>query len=326
MYDKNESNEKFAAKTRNCMFNRAIGKTKNYQIKPGDSLSKVLLKGKLFGLINKCNIMTDEKFNEIKTKISSSNPKNYKAIKRKNKEEGFYYAEKNPRILNTEINSNKFEDDHINARDFISRNFTSKEQKLIFKYPQYFKLSSIDALKEIAPDEHKNLSEIISMEERKELLSHKKQKLYSLTPKFPKFSVLNKKNNQNLYTNLSSIKKFPLTPSSKMATTFNFSVKTFNNVFTPKIYKSINFNLNNVEIRNKEIKEEIKEKEQKMIEKFERIQKRREQYQKDKNNYFIEIHKKNLNEQKMKEKDRNNKYNEKKYIDLILKKIKKNYN
>ena len=56
MYDKNESNEKFAAKTRNCMFNRAIGKIKNYQIKPGDSLSKVLLKGKLFGLINKCNI------------------------------------------------------------------------------------------------------------------------------------------------------------------------------------------------------------------------------------------------------------------------------
>ena len=66
-----------------------------------------------------------------------------------------------------------------------------------------------------------------------------------------------------------------------MATTFNFSVKTFNNIFTPKIYKSINFNLNNVEIRNKEIKEEIKEKEQKMIEKFERIQKRREQYQKN---------------------------------------------
>ena len=85
-----------------------------------------------------------------------------------------------------------------------------------------------------------------------------------------------------------------MTSSCKMATTFNFNVKPHINVFTPTNCKNINLKYNSVEMMNRELNEEIKEKEKKMIEKFEQIQKRREQYQQEKNNNFIEINKKNL--------------------------------
>ena len=330
MSDKNENNLKLMLKTRNFRENWKIRTNKNHQIKTSDSLTKVLLKGKLYGLINKCNIMTDEKFREIKAKITLSNPEKYKTVK-PNKTKGFYYAQKNPSILETQISSNKFEDDRINAKDFITQNFTVKEQKIIFKYPQYFKLSSNVALKDLTINEHKNLSEIIINEEEHELLSKRKPKISSFTSKLSKFPVLSSRNSNKLYynfntTNFSSTKKYPLTPSCKMATTFNFNIKPSKHVFTAKNFKSINFKVNNVETVNREFRNEIKKKEKKMIEKFEKIQKRREQYQQEKNNNFIEINKKNLEAQKMKEKDRNNKYSEKKYIDMILKKIKKNYN
>ena len=329
MTDKNENNIKLMTKT-GFKVSQKIGRTKSHETKTDDSLTKVLLKGKLFGLINKCNVMTDEKFREIQTKITLSIPKKYTTAKQ-NKKKSFYYAQKNPCILNTQIISDKFEDDRITAKDFITKNFTLKERRLIFKYPQYFKLFSNDALKELTFNEHRNLSEIITNEEEQELLSHKKRKFCFYNPKLQKFPVLNARNHKKLYTNFNtanstSTKKFSMTSSCKMATTFNFNVKPHINVFTPTNCKNINLKYNSVEMMNRELNEEIKEKEKKMIEKFEQIQKRRKQYQQEKNNNFIEINKKNLNAQKMKEKDRYNKYNEKKYIDLILKKIKTNYN
>jgi hypothetical protein len=50
-------------------------------------LSRVILKGKLFGLINKSNIMTEEQFHDIKIKLSLSKLEKYKESKKKNKRE-----------------------------------------------------------------------------------------------------------------------------------------------------------------------------------------------------------------------------------------------
>ena len=51
--------------------------------KKNNELSKVILKGKLFGLINKSNIMTDEQFKDIKIKLSLSQLEKYKINKKK---------------------------------------------------------------------------------------------------------------------------------------------------------------------------------------------------------------------------------------------------
>ena len=93
-------------------------------------ISKVLLKGKLFNLINKSNVMTDEQYNHFKIKLSLSKLKKYKKPK-KNLNMQFYYAQNNPKILFSSKNSDKFEDDYVNMRDLLKKKFTQQELKEI---------------------------------------------------------------------------------------------------------------------------------------------------------------------------------------------------
>ena len=132
-----------------------------------NQLSKVILKGKLFSLINKSNIMTDEQFTDIKIRLSLSQLEKYK-IAKKNIKKNFYYAQKNPNIIQSNKNPSKFEDDYINMRDLLKK-FSQKEQDEILSFPQFFQLNSNEFLKELVEEKHKNLYEIICNEEDKEI-------------------------------------------------------------------------------------------------------------------------------------------------------------
>ena len=130
-------------------------------------LSKVILKGKLFSLINKSNIMTEDQFNDIKIRLTLSQLEKYK-ITKKNINKKFYYAQNNPNILQSNKNPSKFEDDYINMRELLQK-FNQKEQDEILSFPQFFQLNSNEFLKELAEEKHKNLYEIICNEEDKEI-------------------------------------------------------------------------------------------------------------------------------------------------------------
>ena len=130
-------------------------------------LSKVILKGKLFSLINKSNIMTEEQFNDIKIRLTLSQLEKYK-IAKNNLNKKFYYAQKNPNILQPCKNPSKFEDDYINMRELLKK-FSQKEQDEILSFPQFFQLNSNEFLKDIVEEKHKNLYEIICNEEDKEI-------------------------------------------------------------------------------------------------------------------------------------------------------------
>ena len=132
-----------------------------------NQLSKVILKGKLFSLINKSNIMTEDQFNDIKIRLSLAQLEKFK-IAKKNIKKQFYYAQKNPDILHPNKNPDKFEDDYINIRDLLKK-FSQKEQEEILSFPQFFQLNSNEFLKEIVEENHKNLYEIITNEENKEI-------------------------------------------------------------------------------------------------------------------------------------------------------------
>ena len=132
-----------------------------------NQLSKVILKGKLFSLINKSNIMTEEQFTDIKIRLTLSKLEKYK-IAKKNIKKNFYYAQKNPNILHSNKNPSKFEDDYINMRDLLKK-FSQKEQDVILSFPQFFQLNSNEFLKELVEEKHKNLYEIICNEEDKEI-------------------------------------------------------------------------------------------------------------------------------------------------------------
>ena len=149
-------------------------------------LSKVILKGKLFGLINKTNIMTDEQFNDIKIKLSLSQLEKYK-INKKKLNEKFYYAQRNPNILTYYKSPNKFEDDYINMKDLLNKEFTPKEQKTILSFPQFFQLNSNAFLKELVDAKHKNLYEIIGKEEKEEKDEIERRRIKKLNMK--RFSV-----------------------------------------------------------------------------------------------------------------------------------------
>jgi hypothetical protein len=335
-------------------------------------LSRVILKGKLFGLINKSNIMTEEQFHDIKIKLSLSKLEKYKESKKKIKE-NFYYAQKNPNILTISKNPRKFEDDYVNVKDLLHKKFTLDEQRTILSFPQFFQLHSNEFLKELVDAKHKNLYEIIGIEEKKEkkelenlkLKRRKRFSIYALSPKRKSIimhTIENKNdkedkeekddkddkdkdnsakqkivtycnNSTNKYISrndyLSSLFKNSIsTNKNKSTNNINFKeeMKTYNakgDYCLPLIKKESHIYFH--DDIGKKYKLLTKKISKKINEKFENMKKRKEMVILNNRKKLDLIKEKNRLEQTKKEKERLKIYNEKKYIEYIIAKLKKNY-
>ena len=317
-----------------------------------NQLSKVILKGKLFSLINKSNIMTEDQFNDIKIRLSLAQLEKYK-VARKNIKKQFYYAQKNPDILHPNKNPSKFEDDYINIKDLLNK-FSQKEQEEILSFPQFFQLNSNEFLKEIVEEKHKNLYEIITNEEDKEVqlkilklkqreelnayknnynqTHHNHNRKILLRQKESEeisFSHNNKINSSNNDSYRNKNKKLVINFKKNIFSRnnnnilFNKESKTYNNNICNTVEnKKKNFFIGNIwnkqKLSNKEMKIKINEK-------YEKLKRRKEYMILDKERRIEEIKERNINEQFKKEKERQKIYQEKKYIDYISNKLKKNY-
>ena len=318
--------------------------SKSYsQRKAKSQLAKVILKGKLFGLINKTNIMTDEQFNDIKIKLSLSHLEKYKENKKKLNEK-FYYAQKSPNILTYYKSSGKFEDDYINMRDLLDKKFTTKEQKTILSFPQFFQLNSNVFLKELVEEKHKNLYEIIGSEEKKEVQKRslkRKKRVSNISPKRAIFennsnnsdskiindiNYKNKTKSRNIHSNNILFKNNNST--NKIKSTYhtnNTIVKTVNenNKSTfPFIKDKGNYFHYDMGEKYKIISKMI---ENKINKKFENMKKRKELIIENNKMKMDMIKRKNSREQMKKEQERLKIYHEKKYIEYIVAKLKNNY-
>ena len=356
----NNENEKNIKKYNSSVnHNKIIGKISPLK-KSNNQMSKVILKGKLFSLINKSNIMTEDQFNDIKIRLSLAQLEKYR-ITKKNIKKQFYYAQQNPNILHSLKNPNKFEDDYINMRELLKK-FSQKEQDEILSFPQFFQLNSNEFLKELVEERHKNLYEIITNEEnkeielknfkikqREELNSYKNN--YNKTHRNRNRTILLKKKEEseeasssnNLNLNLNKINKTSNSNSTKNKTKKNifdikkkFLSRNFDGKKNIKEFKTYNNNFsNNLNINeNKRFfepgfyskdKMTNKEMKSKMNEKYEKLKKRKELMILDKQKKMEEIKKRNIKEQSKKEKERQKIYEEKKFIDYISNRLKKNY-
>ena len=362
---KNKTERKFGEIKENKNINLKKYKSttnKNIKIFPGKitspnkkrELSKVILKGKLFSLINKSNIMTEDQFNDIKIRLSLSQLEKFK-ISKKNLKKKFYYAQNNPNILQSNKNPSKFEDDYINMRELLQK-FSQKEQDEILSFPQFFQLNSNEFLKELAEKKHKNLYEIICNEEDKEIelknfKIKQREELNNYKNNYNKthHNNLNKKtlikntdsdeisNNNNICISNDSnknrkskkivvnFKKSFYSRNSDNLNNLNLSnkivFKTDNNINSLKNKKNIFFRgniWNKNKLSNKEMKSKIKDK-------YEKLKKRKELIILNKEKKFEQIKEKNYLEQIKKEKERKKMYQEKKFIDYISAKLKNNY-
>ena len=339
-------------------------------------ISKVLLKGKLFNLINKSNVMTDEQYNHFKIKLSLSKLKKYKKPK-KNLNMQFYYAQNNPKILFSSKNSDKFEDDYVNMRDLLKKKFTQQELKEILSYPQFFQLYSNECLKELVDERHKTLYEILGNEENKEK-KHNKMVNIKLDTKANTLlnnNTFNNYSNKSYRRNIQAIPKINSYRSSGNIKKLNLKNKIKNNSRNLFFKNSTNYNtfsnykdiktdnekenyINNNDNENESDNDEFindninsitlckedfekksffhdnimekynienKKMELKNKEKFENMIKRKEMVILNKRKKLDFIKEKNRNEQSKKEQERLRIYQERKYIDFIVKKLKKNY-
>ena len=318
-------------------------------------LSKVILKGKLFSLINKSNIMTEEQFNDIKIRLTLSQLEKYK-IAKNNLNKKFYYAQKNPNILQPCKNPSKFEDDYINMRELLKK-FSQKEQNEILSFPQFFQLNSNEFLKDIVEEKHKNLYEIICNEEDKEIElrnfkikqredlnnyknnynkayhNNRNTKIIIKNSESEEISNSNNKNNihnsnNSSYKNIKSKKNmlnfkksFYSRNSGNITLPNKIVFKTENNINSVQNKKN-NFFKGNIWNKNKL---SIKEMESRIKDKYEKLKKRKELIILNKEKKFEEIKEKNFLEQIKKEKERKKIYQEKKFIDYISAKLKNNY-
>ena len=339
-------------------------------------ISKVLLKGKLFNLINKSNIMTDVQYNHIKIKLSLSKSKKYKKPK-KNLNMKFYYAQSNPKILFSSKNPDKFEDDYVNMKDLLKKKFTQQELKEILSHPQFFQLYSNECLKELVDERHKTLYEILGNEENKE---KKNNEMVNIKFDTKANTILNNNtfnnySNKSYRRNIQTIPKINSYRSSRNIKKLNLKNKIKNNSRNLFFKNSTNYNtfsnykdiktdnekenyINNdededdidefisdnntngitlckedFETKRSSFHDKIMEKynteskkmELKNKEKFENMIKRKEMVILNKRKKLDLIKEKNRNEQRKKEQERIKIYQERKYIDFIVKKLKKNY-
>ena len=328
---KTKNKNKKNLKLKNIIQTNYISSRENYNKthpnrKNKSHLSKVILKGKLFGLINKTNIMTEEQFNDIKIKLSLSQLEKYK-INKKKLNEKFYYAQRNPNILTNYKTPDKFEDDYINMRDLLNKEFTPKEQKTILSFPQFFQLNSNIFLKELVDEKHKNLYEIIGKEEKDEIEKRKQKKKnvyninylnsplrYSITRKFSsnddlidKINNKNKNKSRNVNYSNSLFKNNNTTSNNKSTDKTSISaLKTFNekeNFNFPSIKQAQCYFHKDIENKYQILSQMLENKNNR---KFENMKKRKEEIIQNNKIKMNLIKEKNIREQSKKEKETQN--------------------
>ena len=319
--------------------------------KKDNKLSKIILKGRLFNLINKSNIMTQEQFNDIKIKLSLSHLEKYKEPSKK-RNQGFYYAQNNPNILSSSKNSSKYEDDYINMKELLNSKFTPREQNIILSSPQFFQLNSNEFLKKMVDEKHKSLYEILGIEEKKEKelvkMKMKQKKImdnlrenYSNTlhRKNPILQNLNEKNNTKDIINHLNYKNKNKSRNANSNNNYFLSdyYSSKNNTMATSNYnrafKSYDKREHNIESKKVLFHNDVGEKfmslrkviEKKNFEKFENMKKRKEMIILNNKKKMDLIKDKNRNEHSKKQLERLKIYSERKYIDDIIGKLKKNY-
>ena len=318
--------------------------------KKDNKLSKIILKGRLFNLLNKSNIMTQEQFNDIKIKLSLSNLEKYKEPKKK-RNERFYYAQYNPNILTSSKNSSKYEDDYINIKDLLNSKFTPREQQIILSSPQFFQLNSNEFLKKMVDEKHKNLYEILGKEERKEkeLVEIKmKQKRIMDNLRENYSNTLNRKNSilqnlkeKNISNDIINQLNYKNKNKSRNTNSNNYFLSDYysskNNTTATsnynKAYKSYDKREHNVESKKILFHNDVGEKfmslrkviEKKNFEKFENMKRRKEMIILNKKKKLDLIKDKNRNDQSKKQLERLKIYSERKYIEDIIGKLRRNY-
>ena len=270
-------------------------------IKPS-SLSKTILKGKLFGYMNKINSMTKEQYNEKKLLLNLFHLEKYTTNKKKiNKK--FYYAQKSPNIITYIKSPSKFEDDYISAKDLLKEKFSESERKIILSYPEFFKLNKNEYLKDLIVEKHKHLYEILGGEEKNEEFNGKTTRQNSSLISLK--TVKGKNKSRNLEH---------LNFRSSVFTSSRTNIK--NKIF--KTYENSHYMVNN-KVFGKILEDKIKQK-------YESVKRRKYlNFLKNKKK-FDSIREKGAIDQEKKEKERMKLFQEKQYIDYLTTNLKKNYN
>jgi hypothetical protein len=236
-------------------------------------------------------------------------------------------------------------------KDLLNSKFTPREQHIILSQPQFFQLNSNEFLKKMVDEKHKNLYEILGIEEKKEKelvkMKMKQKKImdnlrenYSntLNKKNTIYQNLNEKNNTNDIINQLNYKnknKSRNTNSNNYFLSDYYSSKN-NTTATSnynKAYKSYDKREHNAESKKILFHNDVGEKflslrkiiEKKNFEKFENMKRRKEMIILNKKKKLDLIKDKNRNEQSKKQLERLKIYSERKYIEDIIGKLRRNY-
>ena len=318
----------------------------NHSVKTDRDIKKTLLKGKLYSLINKSNVMTDEELANTLEKFNGSNnqcltEERYEP-KKLNKNHNYNLR------ANSFISSNKFEDDRVKIEELIQNNFNNQERTTIFAFPQFFGIKRNPVFKEFAKVQSKNLKDVLDKEEvlfKNKIFeanepSHKREQNSENSEEIVWFNYfyfndLFGKNKKNKTKNLNSFNNNHHFIKDKNNKTFSIAKKNMshnrvnNNKITPiklkdtytkkKLVLDYDEVINDYD--NKDRKQIREDSERKMMGYDERrksiLEKRKRTINKLKEKYKL----KHMKKIEATERD----FSERKYVDNIISVLKKNY-
>ena len=320
---------------------------------------KAIIKGKLFSLINKNIIMSQENIDSLKRDKSYEelifNDKKEKKIKNNS-----FIINKSPNLIKPPQMTERYEDRAIDSNDFIANNFSQDEIDVIKYNPIFFRIEENKILKKYFKFD-KSLLEKLNNENKnnnlnKSLIENKSNKNYNKIL-IPKLKLKNNNNqifninysSRNIFSKKSNKKKISNSLLSTQIDKINYKIKNKNkslilsnknnNFSKEKLnnikqynYKKININNNNnIKNINNINKKYKKDKFIKLSENLENklnvYMKRRKNYYKEKiinfqykTNYF-----KNLELENLKSINNENKSKEKIFVKKITKQLINNY-
>ena len=281
---------------------------------------KAIIKGKLFSLINKNIIMSQENIDSLKRDKSYEelifNDKKEKKIKNNS-----FIINKSPNLIKPPQMTERYEDRAIDSNDFIANNFSQDEIDVIKYNPIFFRIEENKILKKYFKFD-KSLLEKLNNEDKNTnlnksnyLIENKSNKNYNkiFIPKL-KFKNKNNNNNNKIYNlNFSSRNIFSKKSNIKNISTSllstqiekinhktkhknkslilsnknnNFSKEKLNNIKQYN-YKKINLNSNNKINDNNIINKKINNK-NKFIKLGENLENKLKTYMKRRKNYYNE--------------------------------------
>ena len=283
-----------------------------------ESNKKAIIKGKLFSLINKNIIMSQENIDSLKRDKSYEelifNDKKEKKIKNNS-----FIINKSPNLIKPPQMTERYEDRAIDSNDFIANNFSQDEIDVIKYNPIFFRIEENKILKKYFKFD-KSLLEKLNNEDKNTnlnksnyLIENKSNKNYNKIF-IPKLKFKNKNNNNKIYNlNFSSRNIFSKKSNIKNISTSllstqiekinhktkhknkslilsnknnNFSKEKLNNIKQYN-YKKINLNYNNKINDNNIINKKIHNK-NKFIKLGENLENKLKTYMKRRKNYYNE--------------------------------------